>query len=76
MMQSARFGCPPRLGANAAWEARAAASMLDCTNHFVGEGAALDNADASSSSGSGSGGYGQVLDSADASSKVVLTSSR
>jgi hypothetical protein len=26
-------------------EARAGASMSDCTNHFVGEGAALDNAD-------------------------------
>jgi hypothetical protein len=42
-------------------EARAAASMSGCTNHFTGEGAALNNANASSSFGSGSGGGGQVL---------------
>jgi hypothetical protein len=51
----------------AAWEARAAASTLGCNNHFVGEGTELDNADASSSSASGSGGGSHVLDNADAS---------
>jgi hypothetical protein len=33
----------------ATWEARAVASTSSCTNHFAGEGAALDNIDASSS---------------------------
>jgi hypothetical protein len=52
----------------AAWEARAAASMSGCNNHFVGEGASLNNADTSSSSASDSGRGGHVLDNADASS--------
>jgi hypothetical protein len=50
----------------AAWEAREAVSTSSCTNHFTGEGAALDNAYASCSSG-GSGEGNQVLDGADAS---------
>jgi hypothetical protein len=52
----------------ATWEARAAASMSGCNNHFAGEGAALDNADASGSSASGSRGGGHVLDNADTTS--------
>jgi hypothetical protein len=52
----------------AAWEARAAASMSGCNNHFTGEGAVLDNADISSSSASSSGGGGHVLDNTYASS--------
>jgi hypothetical protein len=52
----------------AAWEARTAASTSGCTNHFFGKGAALDNTDASSISGSGSDGGGPVLDGADTSS--------
>jgi hypothetical protein len=52
----------------AAWEARTLASMSGYTNHFVGKGAALDNTDASNSSGSGSDGGGPVLDGADTSS--------
>jgi hypothetical protein len=43
----------------AAWEAREAASMSGCTNHFTDKRVALDNADVSSSFGSGSGGGGQ-----------------
>jgi hypothetical protein len=52
----------------AAWEAWASASTSSYTKHFTGEGAALDNAAASSSSDSGSDGGGQVLDGVDTSS--------
>jgi hypothetical protein len=40
-------------------EAQAAVSTSGYTNHFASEGAALINADASSSSGSGFGGAAQ-----------------
>jgi hypothetical protein len=52
----------------AAWEPRAAALTSGYNNHFASEGAALNNAEASSSSAPGSGGAGHVLDNADTSS--------